>query len=728
MIKGSSQPRSQAANTSTGRKPLSCTSCRQRKIKCNRLNPCDQCLDLGVSCVFPLRRVRASRARRDNLEARDAELLRRISHLEALLANKEGERPLTPEIVASGRSRRSTLLTPLPANGALGGAHQKAVPVDDHYAAFIKQQGNSSRYLGQEFWSNISDEFNSLRQLIEGHTDDEDGCDEASPLSTGIVDPSSSIILQDPNRLTDSELVFPPAGHSEVLFKYFFSNVDPVCKILHRPTVDTYFSNVEALVHPLTQKFKFRSLAAVTFAAYFAAVNTMSFQECLLYLGEEKTTLLARYRSNAEAALVEADFLNSLEISTLQAFVIYVVVDRSLGMGRSTWTLIGLAKRIACALGLHRDGDGLAFSAFEAEMRRRLWWQIRVLDTRASLDRGSDCGVLEADGDTKMPRNLNDQDFSYDSQHPLYDRQGPSEMTLSLLFMNALSTIRQIYSRTSSSIDGALTYPQKQQMVKQFAERVQSMCTAGADHLDPRAKMLRLIGHYWMCQLFLALYYPTQHGILSEQVQSRMQGLQVAIAVLGITESLEKDPCSRNFAWLLSTYAPWHAAAVVCAELCHQPHGVLADQSWEMVQSRVEEWNSRATDTKEVMMWASVKKLLKRASLARQRSESCVAVRQAVPPSDLDSLLRAFEFPRPLAPEQTPEQVNNFPNLYPSPYFDSSYGAPYQTSDYTTAGDYNIIPDGDTVPNPAEMLVDWNDFTFDINELGADFPPGSYTL
>ncbi|CAF9919970.1 MAG: hypothetical protein HETSPECPRED_004128 [Heterodermia speciosa] len=331
MTNQSPQPRSQAANTGTSRKPLSCTSCRQRKIKCNRLDPCHQCLDLGLNCVFPSRRVRASRARRDSLEARDVELLRRISHLEALLANKEAERPFTSERVTSDRSRPSALITPLPADGALSGGHQKAVPVDDHYAAFIKQQGNSSRYLGQEFWSNISDEFTSLKQLIEGHTDDEDGGDEASPLSTGIVDLSSSIILQDPNRLMDSELIFPPVGHSEVLFKYYFSHVDPVCKILHRPTVDTYFSNVEALVHPLTQKFKFRSLAAVTFAAYFAAVNTMSFQECMLYLGEEKTTLLARYRSNAEVALVQADFLNSLEISTLQAFVIYIVSTNIIG-------------------------------------------------------------------------------------------------------------------------------------------------------------------------------------------------------------------------------------------------------------------------------------------------------------------------------------------------------------------------------------------------------------
>ena len=281
-------------------------------------------------CVFPSRRVRASRGRPDELEARDAELLRRISHLEAMLANKDDDKSSTPGNNETDQIRSSTLITPLPANGMLGRSHQMAVPVDDHFASFVKQQGSSARHLRPEFWSNLSNEFNGLRQLIEeGHTDNEDDNDENRSSSTGVVDSSASIILQDPDSLVDPALSFPAVPHSEILFRFYFSNFDPLCKILHRPTVDTYFSNIEALVDPLTRKFKFRSLAAVTFAAYFAATNSMSPEECMEHLGEDKSILVGRYRKNAEVALLQADFLNSFEISTLQAFTIYTVGNPS---------------------------------------------------------------------------------------------------------------------------------------------------------------------------------------------------------------------------------------------------------------------------------------------------------------------------------------------------------------------------------------------------------------
>lgn len=117
----------------------------------------------------------------------------------------------------------------------------------------------------------------------------------------------------------------PPDAHSAVLFRVYFNNVDPVCKILHRPTVDTYFSNVAALFEPSTRRFKFRSLEAVTFAVYFAAMNSMSVKECLTYLGEDKEELSARYKRSTESLLEQADFMNAMEITTLQALTIYIV-------------------------------------------------------------------------------------------------------------------------------------------------------------------------------------------------------------------------------------------------------------------------------------------------------------------------------------------------------------------------------------------------------------------
>jgi len=113
--------------------------------------------------------------------------------------------------------------------------------------------------------------------------------------------------------------------------------------------------------------------------------------------------------------------------------------------------LIGLALRIAQGLGLHRDGDGQAFSAFEGEIRRRLWWQILALDVKTSEDRGSEPILAETSLNTLMPRNLNDEEFKYDSQHPMDVRTGPTEITLCLLTMDALYTSRKMNFGTQAS-------------------------------------------------------------------------------------------------------------------------------------------------------------------------------------------------------------------------------------------------------------------------------------
>ena len=259
------------------------------------------------------------------MRARDEELLDRISHLELLLANKANA-----GVVLSTEGTLDAPSTPAfglsqPQNGESGQAIEPSIAVNDHYAAFVKQQGSSSRHLNSGFWSSLSKEFDDLRQLIEGCVDDDGDVDEWDSTSPDATASSPDLMFQDLDKSFGLEAVHPNDTHSAVLFRVYFKNVDPVCKILHRPTVNAYFSNMAALYEPSTRRFRFRSLEAVTFAVYFAAVISMSAEECLMFLGEDKNLLLARYKRSAESALVQADFLNALEITTLQALTIYTV-------------------------------------------------------------------------------------------------------------------------------------------------------------------------------------------------------------------------------------------------------------------------------------------------------------------------------------------------------------------------------------------------------------------
>lgn len=66
-------------------------------------------------------------------------------------------------------------------------------------------------------------------------------------------------------------------------------------------------------------------MQALMFAMYFAAITSLTPKECTTQFGEQKQDLLSRYRFGTEQALIQAELLNSMEMVTLQALVLYLV-------------------------------------------------------------------------------------------------------------------------------------------------------------------------------------------------------------------------------------------------------------------------------------------------------------------------------------------------------------------------------------------------------------------
>lgn len=206
------------------------------------------------------------------------------------------------------------------------GNRQKEVKLDDHYASFVKQQESRNRRLGNTFMSSLGHEFDSLRQLIEQPIESEDeDSDDFMSNSTGITEASPQYLLQETDNLSDLRTAYPSEAHRSILFDIYFENVHPLCRILHRPTATALLSSSEELFDPNTGRLKFGSLEAITFAIFLAAVTSMPSIDCMARFGQERNQLLAQYKQSTEIALAQADYLNSMEIVTLQAFVLYIV-------------------------------------------------------------------------------------------------------------------------------------------------------------------------------------------------------------------------------------------------------------------------------------------------------------------------------------------------------------------------------------------------------------------
>lgn len=83
-------------------------------------------------------------------------------------------------------------------------------------------------------------------------------------------------------------------------------------------------------------------------------------------------------------------------------------------------------------MGLHRDGDSLGLSPFDTEMRRRVWWQIILLDAIYAIMSGLGQSLLPRHWDTKEPRNINDADM-FPTMSKCESREGPTDMIFCLV-------------------------------------------------------------------------------------------------------------------------------------------------------------------------------------------------------------------------------------------------------------------------------------------------------
>jgi hypothetical protein len=102
---------------------------------------------------------------------------------------------------------------------------------------------------------------------------------------------------------------------------------------------------------------------------------------------------------------------------TLEVFQVRVLLVMAKRLNcikiKRDWTMSGDLLRQAISSGFHREPSIMAesMSAFDQEMRRRLWYTIVEIDLDASLNRGMAATIGHADWDTFPPSNLHDEDF-----------------------------------------------------------------------------------------------------------------------------------------------------------------------------------------------------------------------------------------------------------------------------------------------------------------------------
>ncbi|KAI2605543.1 fungal-specific transcription factor domain-containing protein [Hypoxylon sp. NC1633] len=659
-------------------KPLSCTNCRARKLKCSREHPCQHCTRSGAECVFPTRkRIRKPR------KNKNSDLLQRLSRLESIVG-KVGIANLADEAgtgenagAEHGSEGPASTLNSLTANLSLSQSGSRPT-LEGPLARAVgseTQSGNwqsplldskASEYLSGEFWTSLCGEVEGLRQALEQSTDsdDDEQLQEATPDSTANYNSppagsslSPGMLLGNSSSITYEVIQHPTADHIYFLTSAFFTNVDMILKILHQPTIQAALGAL-AESPELARSQLTPEKEALFFSIYHAAVASLSAQTCLARLGQRREDLIRMYAAAVEHLLVRADYLNNTSLETLQALTLYAACLRSTSGSRASWALLALPIRLAQALSLHRESSNTRLPPYEVELRRRLWWQLIVLDIRASEDRGTTSIIAHDSYDTSLPLNLNDADFGPNSMSPLIEKQGPTDVTFSLCTAQCSGIFHYAEHAQGASLSSddtgcrgdaaggrvsrsAPSPPQSVEETVRYAQSLEAQFVAGADPSHPPSYLASVTVRLIILKLWLTLQYPlhprrrphlttslpppfTPRHPSQPQAQAQNQGifpqeatLRTAVSIMELTVFLQTGQYGDRFRWWANTYVQWHPLAVALAELCAQTKGELVDRAWGIIEDVFPKWSEVIADTKSGTLWRPIRKLYKKAKAAR---------------------------------------------------------------------------------------------------------------
>ncbi|KAK1997107.1 fungal-specific transcription factor domain-containing protein [Colletotrichum falcatum] len=406
-----------------GRQPA-CVECRRRKIKCDRKYPCLSCITLGHECLQPPPGPARKPRRRNHHELYD-----KIARVESLLR----QCAIMPPEPGAAQGLASPNGHPYPdtldsgsgggGGGELDGAQQHdafAQPqTQKHKGTLVQVWNGGLEFRDSKTMAAVFDDLQTIRALIDVEIEQEawlsafeapDGRQQSCDTSIPFTAQLSACV--------------PPPHVIDLLWRVFLDRVDPVTKILHVPTFRTRVIN--AIDNLATTPL---ATLALLFSIFLTASGSLSRQEHWNRLGRSQSEAIAGFTLGLKLALTELNYLRNHNLEVLCSLALYSLFQQTRNGSYDPWVLNGIVVNIAYRLGLHIDGSHTNLSVFECEMRRRLWWQIVILETKSGGAFGTGSHLLPARWDTRIPLNVNDEDLSPAMAMEPRPRDGPTDMS-----------------------------------------------------------------------------------------------------------------------------------------------------------------------------------------------------------------------------------------------------------------------------------------------------------
>ena len=451
-----------------------------------------------------------------------------------------------------------------------------------------------------------------------GHSSDEDGDeDDAAQDSIDFV-----LGLTPTSISIDSS--HPPGDQILELWHVFLENVDPLTKVVHGPSLQPA---IQKAIVDLSSVPK--SLEALLFAIYSAAVVSLKNHDCERRFGESRKALLSRYRLATKAALSRAKFIGSANLAVLQAFLIHLLSMREVYDSRALWTLTGVALRMAEGMGLHRDGSFLRLPPFETEIRRRVWWQLKMLDGDSAELSGPDkFGAFDTDPRSpKLPSNINDDELYPGLSSPPVTTDGATDIVFCALRFELRSywttdTVKQRQQGKEDclwdSYGSSAAMNERDKAIDEFEKILETKYVRYCDPSQPIQLMATLVARAAVSTMRLIAHHPRRWGS-KERIPESERHYVWNLSIKGLKQynMVHSSRELERFSWHAAFYFRWQAFIHILDTLRVNPLVQEAVQVWHLIDEVYETNPDFVTNTKKAL-YVAVGNLCLKAYNARE--------------------------------------------------------------------------------------------------------------
>lgn len=155
-----------------GLNPRSCVTCRRRKVKCDKKQPCSNCARAKIECIFP----GPGRAPRKSRKLPDGELMERLRRLEGVVQSLNAQ--VEEHEQADAEREKNGGGCPLGTageeqGGCPSGRDQQGASVvvdnsveglETRFGRLVVDQGRS-RYINNSFWASLNNEVSCAQEM-----------------------------------------------------------------------------------------------------------------------------------------------------------------------------------------------------------------------------------------------------------------------------------------------------------------------------------------------------------------------------------------------------------------------------------------------------------------------------------------------------------------------------------------------------------------------------------